>query len=97
MQGSGSSNQNTLRTSTNPYARPTPGHYYRCGKTGYRSNVYLECISVNLVEDVVDEGEESSKMKIMDYNEAKAEYGQKDGERVSYIVQKVLCAAPQPY
>lgn len=70
------SNLNILQNSTNPHGRPTCENYYRCGKHGHRSNVCPEHRVVNLVEDIMDEGEETGDEDYGDCNVA--EYVQKD-------------------
>lgn len=92
MHANGLGNQSTLRISTNSYTRPAPRISYRCGKLGHRSNIYLECRSINLVEDVANADKEGVTEDKDDryYNEV--EYAQNDGSQVSCVVQRFLYA-----
>lgn len=93
MHASSSGSIITLRTNTKPYVRPAPKNYYICGKLGHRSNVCHERRAVNLVDNLVDKGDETVAEEEGD---GEYEYAQEDGERVSCIVQRLLCAAQQP-
>lgn len=82
-----------IRTSTNSYAKPHSENYYRSGKPSDRFNVDPEHRLVNLIEDVVDEG----LIKDENWREYDgSEYAQENGERVSCMVKKVICAASRP-
>ena len=77
----------------NPYARPSIGKCFRCGKPGHHSNVCPERRPVNLIENAETCKEEENLEGEEDYEEA--EYAEEEGERVNCVVQRVLFAPKQ--
>ncbi|CAL5438483.1 unnamed protein product [Camellia sinensis] len=87
-QMTGSSSREAPRN-TNPYAKPTTDKCYRCGTLGHHSNVCPERRTANLVEEEDEIGDDGDAKYEGDQYEG-AKLAREEGERVNYVVQRVL-------
>ncbi|KAK0581668.1 hypothetical protein LWI29_016689 [Acer saccharum] len=95
-QETGPANMNTLRNpNPNLYTRPAPGNCYRCGKPGHCSNTCPEGRPVNWMEEGEEDTDVPDGVKGENDLYEGAEIVEDDGERVNYVVQRVLYAPKQ--